>query len=230
MCSRSSTMCTSSANLTECTFCTVSSRPLCGASLAFVFTRARRGRGTGVPSFQRTLRTSAPAGIKVLGTSIGSDQFVADKMSERIAKERESFGTLSRLFQISSVRGSFYCRANPRANHTMHTMPPSVSRIYCEAHDEGIWNTAKALMGIQDASDPEHQQLASLPMRMGGLGLRSATRCAGAAYWALWADALPMISDRTPQIAQLVVTSLSSAVPPAVGLAELHGAATVLDQ
>ena len=25
--------------------------PLCGASLAFVFTRARRGRGTGVPSF-----------------------------------------------------------------------------------------------------------------------------------------------------------------------------------
>ena len=64
----------------------------------------------------------------------------------------------------------------------MRTMPPSVSRIYCEAHDEGIWNTAKALMGIQDASDPEHQQLASLPMRMGGLGQRSATRCAGAAY------------------------------------------------
>ena len=86
-------------------------------------------------------------------------------------------------------------------------------------------------MGTQDASDPEHQQLAPLPMRMGGLGPRSATRCAGAAYWASWADALPMIRDRTPQIAQLVVTSLSSAVPPAACcLAELHEAATVLDQ
>ena len=73
------------------------------------------------------------------------------------------------------MRGSFSCRAQ---NHTMRTMPPSVSRIYCEVHDEGIWNSAKALMGIQDASDPEHQQLASLPIR-----------------------------DRTPQIAQLVVTS-----------------------
>ena len=130
------------------------------------------------------------------------------------------------------MRGSFSYRAQiPEQTTPMRTMPPSVSRIYCEAHDEGIWSTAKALMGIQDASDPEHQQLASLPMRMGGLGLRSATRCAGAAYWASWADALPMIRDRTPQIAQLVATSLSSAVPPAAGcLAELHEAATVLDQ
>ena len=48
------------ANLTECTLCTISSRPLCRPSLAFVFTRARRGRGTVVPLFQKTLRRSAP--------------------------------------------------------------------------------------------------------------------------------------------------------------------------
>ena len=35
-----------------------------------------------------------PAGIKVLGTPIGSDPFVADKMSERIAKERELWDAL----------------------------------------------------------------------------------------------------------------------------------------
>ena len=52
-----------------------------------------------------------PAGIKVLGTPIGSDQFVADKKSERIAKERERESTLSRLFRTSSVRGSFSYRA-----------------------------------------------------------------------------------------------------------------------
>ena len=130
------------------------------------------------------------------------------------------------------MRGSFSYRAQiPEQTTPCARCRPQFPRIYCEVHDEGIWSTAKALIGIQDASDPEHQQSASLPMRMGGLGLRSATRCAGAAYWASWADALPMIRDRSPQIAQLVVTSLSSAVPPAAGyLAELHEAATVLDQ
>ena len=30
-----------------------------------------------------------PTGIKILGTPIGFDQFIADKMKERITKERE---------------------------------------------------------------------------------------------------------------------------------------------
>ena len=34
-----------------------------------------------------------------------------------------------------------------------------------------------------------------VPMRMGRLGLRSAQRCAHAAYWASWADALPIFSN-----------------------------------
>ena len=63
----------------------------------------------------------------------------------------------------------------------MRTMPPSSSAAYCHAHDEAIWNTAKALSDI--LLEEESQQLATLPMRMGGLGLRSAVRCAPAAFW-----------------------------------------------
>ena len=79
--------------------------------------RAIRGCGTRAPSFQRTLRVSAPnawqpAGIKVLGTPIGSDPFVADKMIERFAKERESSGMPSRL------RGSFSYRAQVQEQTT----------------------------------------------------------------------------------------------------------------
>ena len=45
------------------------------------------------------------------------------------------------------------------------------------------------------------EQLATLPMRMGGLGLRSAVRTAPAACWASWGDTLLLILDRLPGIA-----------------------------
>ena len=68
-------------------------------------------------------------------------------------------------------------------------MPPSLSATSCVAHEEGIWFTAKGLLGvIPDESDEEVHALATLPMRMGGLGWRSAVRCALSAFWASWAD------------------------------------------
>ena len=51
--------------------------------------------------------------------------------------------------------------------------------------------------------------LASLPMRLGGLGLRSAARMALAAYWASWADSLPMIAERLPAVADHVEAQLA---------------------
>ena len=54
------------------------------------------------------------------------------------------------------------------------------------AHDEGIQNS----QGLVGHPERETQQLATLPMRMGGLGLRSAVRCAPAAFWASWSDHL----------------------------------------
>ena len=53
--------------------------------------------------------------------------------------------------------------------------------------------------------------LATLPMRMGGLGLRSATRMAPAAYWASWVDALHMVQERLPAWAQSIVVQLEAA-------------------
>ena len=37
--------------------------------------------------------------------------------------------------------------ANPRANHSMCTLPPTLSAEYCHAHDEGISALPKALLG-----------------------------------------------------------------------------------
>ena len=102
--------------------------------------------------------------------------------------------------------------ANPRANHSMRTLP-TVSAAYCDAHDAGIWAIARALLGGIHQEDEEARQRATLPMRMGGLGLRSAARCAPAAFWASWADSLEMIRDRTPEVAELVEHRLTAEDP-----------------
>ena len=52
--------------------------------------------------------------------------------------------------------------------------------------------------------------IASLPMRLGGLGLRSAVRTAPAAYWASVADA----NRRLPTVAASAVERLSADHPP----------------
>ena len=74
--------------------------------------------------------------------------------------------------------------ANPRANHTIRTLPPRLSLEHAHGHDKGMWDTAKGLLQQLPGSDEELREaemelreaemVARLPMRMGGLGLRSA--------------------------------------------------------
>ena len=65
-----------------------------------------------------------------------------------------------------------------------------------------------------------------------GVGLRSATRCAAAACWASWADALAMISQRNPGVANLVAQTMEGELPCPQGgcLAEVFDASTRLDR
>ena len=171
-----------------------------------------------------------PEGITVLGTPVGSEQYISRKMEERITKERELWSTIPTVPDLQCSWQLLLQSANPRANHTMRTMPPSQSSVYCRAHDEGMWETAKRLLGHVPAEDEEEaRNISTLPMRMGGLGLRSAERCAPAAFWASWADALPMIAERNPAVATEVVDQLSSQEPLHGCLQELHDASVLLD-
>ena len=65
-------------------------------------------------------------------------------------------------------------------------------------------------------------------MRLGGLGLISASRISPAAYWSSWADALHMVSQRLPEVANDIVTQLTR--EPEGCLADLQGAARHLDR
>ena len=88
-----------------------------------------------------------PEGINVLGTPIGSGHFITQKMEERIEKERDLWRAIPTVPDLQCSWQLLLQSANPRANHTMRTLPPSQSLAFCQAHDEEMWETAKALLG-----------------------------------------------------------------------------------
>ena len=101
--------------------------------------------------------------------------------------------------------------AVPRANHTIRILPPSLSRTYAADHDKALWQSSCQLLGAQTlAEDVLAQRVASLPGRLGGLGLRSALRSSSAAYWASWVDVLPVIRAKAPDIAAAMVAALAT--------------------
>ena len=147
-----------------------------------------------------------PQGLKILGTPIGTPEFVSQIMNERIEDERRFWETILSVPDLQCAWQLLVQSANPRANHSLRTMPPSCTAEYARAHDQGLWQTVETLLH-QPGTETERtfaRDLAIFPIRMGGLGLRSATRCAQSAFWASWADALPMIRERTPQVAEMV--------------------------
>ena len=159
-----------------------------------------------------------PSGTMVLGTPIGSEQFVSEKLQDRINKERRLWQAIPNVPDLQCGWQILLQSANPRANHTLRTLPLAMSADYALAHDEGLWETARALLGEVPHEDAPHvRDIATLPMRMGGLGLRSAVLCAHAAYWASWA-------------ADAVVESMSSHEEPVEEcLGELKRATDRLD-
>ena len=80
-----------------------------------------------------------------------------------------------------------------------------------------MWTACQALLGGlpgDEASVEMARLIASLPMRLGGLGLRSAVRTAPAAYWASVADALGVLNRRLPTVAASAVERRSADHPP----------------
>ena len=61
---------------------------------------------------------------------------------------------------------------------------------------------------INPTQDEDIRSCANLPLVLGGVGLRSATRTSVSAYWASWADCLPMMFARHPEVASQIVQQL----------------------
>ena len=143
-------------------------------------------------------------GMVVLGSPVGHPDFMAAWTAQRMAQEQELLEHLPFLPDLQCAWLLLALCASPRANHALRTVPPPDISLYAQAHDAAMWATLLELLG--GASDTTEaaflaRTVASLPAALGGLGLQSASRLAPAAYWAAWADSLPVIQARFPDMA-----------------------------
>ena len=89
--------------------------------------------------------------------------------------------------------------AAPCTNHALRTIPPPDVAPYARMHDDAV----SVLLCEVPPQEADHARaVATLPAALGGLGLLSAARTAPAAYWAGWADALPVLRERLVVLAE----------------------------
>ena len=95
----------------------------------------------------------------------------------------------------SSIDGSFLVDRVRRPLRSWQTLCldafPHADIFFTRPSQGRCWTCA--------SEDTDHARaLATLPAVLGGLGLESVTRSAPAAYWAAWADSLPVLRARLP--------------------------------
>ena len=168
--------------------------------------------------------------MKILGTPVGTEAFESAACGERIEEEEKLWNAIRWIPDLQCAWQVLVQCAGPRCHHMLRTVPPPRSQTYAHAHDAGMQRAMLSLLGELPGSAEQPEvacQLASLPMRMGSLGLRSAARLAAPAFRASWADALPMFQERSPELAAQIVHNMSEA--PAGCLGDLQEASNVLD-
>ena len=131
-------------------------------------------------------------GIKVLGTPFGHEDFVAAHL-ESVLAEHHTF--ISRIPEVKDVQSAWllllHC-ASARACHLTRVVRPSAVGDFTETHDKTLWQCLSDILKVDPLQCDEV---------VGGLGLRNSGRMRVPAFWASWADCLPMMHKRYPQIA-----------------------------
>ena len=153
-------------------------------------------------------------GVVVLGSPVGTLEFAEAHGRKKLEEEVRLLDLLSELPDLQCAWTLLLQCAAPRANYHLRCQPPKQVELYATAHDVAVWHTLCSLIGRDDLAgelESRAARVSQLPLRLGGCGLRSALRTAPAAYWASWADALPMIRTRNPGLANGMLAQLEGA-------------------
>eukprot|EP00973_Karenia_brevis_P050587 7023383-Karenia_brevis.AAC.1 len=117
----------------------------------------------------------SPDGIKVLGTPVGDATFTQKLLDERLAEQQKLWTAIPTVTDLQCSWQLLAQCATAQANHILRTVPPAMCAGYAEAHDTGIWAVVDSLLGGCPGEEEDVAQArlrATLPMRLGGLGLR----------------------------------------------------------
>ena len=170
--------------------------------------RAPVWRGSGLPT--------AEQGIKVLGTPLGHEDFVAAHLSSVLRAHQILLERIPLVQDVQCAWALLLHSAAARANYQLRVVRPELTSAFAQGHDDGIWSCLCQILHIDPAA-VHTRQLATLPLSLGGLGLRSAIRTKQSAYWASWADSLGMLHNRHSNVADAFLECLTvGAGPPSL--------------
>ena len=153
-------------------------------------------------------------GLVVLGTPHGHRAYVTRHLEDLSAEHQRLLDVLHELPELQSSWLLLSLCASPRCNYYLRALPPSLSAPFAVRHDLALRDCLLRILdnpAAVEATLARAGEVAQLPFKHGGLGLRCAARLAQAAYWASWADCLPMVHQRHPPIAQFLQHSLDLA-------------------
>ena len=85
----------------------------------------------------------SPRGVKILGTPVGSPEFIHALTMERLEEERQLWKAIDWVPDLQCAWQILVQCAGPRCHHYVRTVPPSESRAYAEGHDTGMLETMR---------------------------------------------------------------------------------------
>ena len=136
-------------------------------------------------------------GITLLGTPLGTPEFQATHLQ---ATADQHSTLLQRIPAIQDLQAEWllllYC-ASPRCNYLLRMLRPEITQPFAQAHDTAITLALAQLLDMRDPA-PTALGIAHLPLHLGGPGLTSASLLSHSAYWASWADTLPILHRQDP--------------------------------
>ena len=144
--------------------------------------------GLGIPK-------SDPRGLELLGTPIGSDDLVQEFVNDRISGiEKSIVSNLSVLenpqIQLSLLRS---CLSLPKIVYTLRTCKPASLDAAYKRFDNIQFSALEDILASSISSFAWRQ--ATLPVSLGGLGLRSASSHSAAAYLSSLVQTKPLVDE-----------------------------------
>ena len=97
-------------------------------------------------------READKRGVKVLGTPVGTQEYVNALGDKQLTKEKSLWNLLPKLPDLQCAWLLLLQCAGPRFNYRARAVPPTENAKYAKGHDEGMWSTLCALLDQQRLS------------------------------------------------------------------------------
>ena len=141
-----------------------------------------------------------------------SDTLISSRILSKSSDRHDVL--LRRIAMVEDLQSAWllliHC-AVARANFFLRSVNLGQFSTFISHHDDQIWACLCTLLGIDLASVTHSSRIgATLPLRLGGLGLSSAVRLRHAAHWASWVDCIRMVHLRHPIVARTIIEAVEA--------------------